>query len=78
MTRSPPHPGHIQFVDEADHSEHVRAHTEVPEGVAFVVVDGNPVPVVRVVASVQGGVRTIVSYGVDGAVLERTVQRPRR
>ena len=81
MTRSPLpplHPGHIQFVDEADHTEHVRAYTEVPQGVAFVVVDGESVPVVRVVASLAGDVRTIVSYGADGAVLERAIQRPRR
>lgn len=70
------HPGTIVFVDRASHTERTRPYTEVPEGVAFVTSEGRQVAVVRVVAEMRGDTRTITSYGEDGAVLERTVQRP--
>lgn len=77
MTEPATHPGKIQFVDRTAATDETRAYTEVPEGIAFVEVDGHRVPVVRVVAETHGDTRTLISYGADGAVLERTVQRRR-
>lgn len=72
------HPGTIVFVDEAAGTEHSRAASEVPETIAWVVVDGDSWPVTRVVARMAGKQRVLRSYGVDGRLLSSTVQVPRR
>ena len=73
------HPGTITFVD-VDGSEKVRPASEVPETIAWVRVGGKRVPVVRVVRTGSAQRFEIVSYGVDGAELARTIGHapPRR
>ena len=66
------HPGTITFVD-IDGSEKVRPASEVPDSIAWVRVGGTRVPVVRVVRTGSKQRFEIVSYGPDGAELERTV-----
>lgn len=75
----PSHPGRITFVDgntqeitrEADLSE-------VPQGIAFVEVDGRIEPVVRIVTFTDEDRRIIRQYGADGSLLLSTVQVRRR
>lgn len=68
------HPGEIVFVDETAGSERTEPAANVPDEVAFAVVDGEPIPVVRVVAVTHGDKREIRSYGADGALLATTLQ----
>jgi hypothetical protein len=72
------HPGQIVFVDETAGTERTRPVAEVPESIAWAEVDGERIPVTRVVARVAKTQRVIRSYGADGELLSSTVQVPRR
>ena len=72
------HPGQIVFVDETTVTGRVRSVTEVPVSIAWAEVDGERIPVTRVVARVARTQRVIRSYGADGELLSSTVQVPRR
>ena len=74
------HPGTIVFVDDASGTARTRSAAEVPETIAWATVDGERLPVVRVVAITVGPQRTLRSYGPDGRLLSSTVQvrRPPR
>ncbi len=74
MTR-PAHPGTIVFVDAETGTERSEPAAQVPESIAFAQVDGQAIPVVRVVAAVEGPHRTIRSYGIDGRLLSTTYQQ---
>jgi len=69
------HPGTIVFVDESTGKEDSKPVAQVPESVAFALVDGRRESVVRVVARLGNGTRTLTSYGADGRVLSTLVQR---
>lgn len=69
------HPGTIVFVDAADGSERERPAAEVPSSIAWVPLDGTPVPVLRIVTTVQGEERILRSYGAGGRLLSSTRQR---
>jgi len=72
------HPGTVLFVDEVAGTEHSRPASDLPETIAWAVVDGVRVPVTRVVARMAGTSRVLRSYGADGRLLSSTVQVPRR
>jgi hypothetical protein len=71
----PTHPGTIRFVDETNATEREEAASAVPASVAFATVNGEKVPVVKVVLSGAGDRREIRSYGADGALLSTTFGR---
>lgn len=76
------HPGQITFV-KADGSESTRPAAQVPESIAWATLDGQRVPVVRVVQHRAGPADAplrveIVRYAADGRELDRTVSAPRR
>lgn len=69
------HPGKILFVDgDGDKPDHEVDASTVPEGVRFVETPDGLQPVVKVVKTTSGDVRHIRQYGVDGALLNSTVQ----
>ena len=70
----PRHPGSIVFVDATAGTEKTEHASTVPESIAFAKTDAGVVPVVRVVATTHGDVRTLHSYGVDGGLLGTTTQ----
>jgi len=72
------HPGQIVFVDLDAGTERVAAADEVPETIAFVEVEGVPVPVVRVESRKRGDLRVIRSYSASGTCLQTTRQAPRK
>jgi len=72
-TQTPPHPGSIVFENRVDGTQQEQRVDQVPADVAFVELDGQPVPVVRVVFSAFGDQRRIESFGVDGRLLSVTV-----
>lgn len=67
------HPGTIVFVDEAAGTEEARPAAEVPESVAWAELEGERVPVVRVVRKQAGQRVELVHYGPGGQVVQRTV-----
>ena len=67
------HPGTIVFEDEVRGTSEEKDASSVPETVAFAEVDGELVPVVKVVMSQQGDEIAIRSYGADGALLTSTI-----
>jgi hypothetical protein len=68
------HPGTVIFIDET--TEKVRPAETVPDSLRFARnALGHWVPVVKVVASMQGDKRMIRSYGADGAELSATILR---
>ncbi len=71
--RKPEHPGTILFENRVDGTSHQQPADQVPPEVAFVELDGEPVPVVRVVFSAFGEQRRIESFGADGRLLAVTV-----
>jgi hypothetical protein len=71
---STPHPGQITFVDATAGTERTEAAAQVPETIAFVTVEGQKVPVVRVVARTARDRREIQSFGADGRLLKTTYQ----
>jgi hypothetical protein len=73
MTR-PAHPGSIVFVDATAKSEKTLPIAQVPESVAWGELDGQPVPVVRVVATTGEGRRELHSYAADGRLISTTLQ----
>lgn len=72
------HPGMIVFVDAERGTERQRPAAEVPETVAWATVDGERIPVARVVSTAAGDQRTLRSYAEDGRLLTSTVQVRRR
>lgn len=71
------HPGQITFVDEDTGESKVQAATSVPDSVAFVPdANGARAAVVRITSHLRGSQRIIQSFGIDGALLQRTVQAP--
>ncbi|MGC4115126.1 MAG: hypothetical protein QM765_11065 [Myxococcales bacterium] len=72
---TPAHPGQIEFVDgNTGKVTRVAKAAEVPEALRFAPTDKGLVPVVKVVATVEGERRTIREYGPAGEVLRSTVQ----
>jgi hypothetical protein len=66
------HPGTITIVDEDAGTEKKVPVSDVPETVAFI----GDVPVVRVVSRKRSdAAREVMSYGVDGALLQSTLMR---
>lgn len=70
---SPTHPGTIVIENQLDGTRQEQAVDQVPADVAFVELDGQPVPVVRIVLSGHGDQRRIESFGEDGRLLAVTV-----
>ena len=70
------HPGEISFEDQIDGREWTKPAAEVPQGVAWVQVDGQWRPVLRVVSTGTAEMRSITKYGAGGAFLETTTQAP--
>ena len=68
------HPGEISFEDQIDGREWTRPAAEVPQGVAWVQVDGQWRPVLRVVSAGTAEMRSITKFGPEGAFLETTTQ----
>lgn len=73
---APTHPGQIVFVDADAGTEQVKPAAQVPESIAFAVVDTERVPVTKVVSNLRGAQRVIRSYGADGQLLRSTIQAP--
>jgi hypothetical protein len=69
----PIHPGTIVFENRVEGTREEQSVDQVPADVAFVELDGQPVPVVRVVFSAYGDQRRIESFGADGRLLAVTV-----
>lgn len=75
MASSEQHPGTITFLDgNTDQIVDEVAASDVPPEVAFVEVDGQLQPVVRVVAFTSDDRRTIHQYGAAGELLNSTIQ----
>jgi hypothetical protein len=71
----PNHPGRVTFVDGTTDAVIREADAaELPESIAFVELDGQLHPVVRIVSFVSEDKRIIRQYGVDGELLLSTVQ----
>jgi hypothetical protein len=69
------HPGAIVFADLDLGTENARPVADLPETMAWVLVDGAKVPVVRVEArSMSENAREIKKYGPAGQLLESTIQ----
>jgi hypothetical protein len=69
----PTHPGTITFVEGT--TQTVEQAADVPESIRFAKnAKGELVPVVKVVAYLEGDRRIIREYGADGAELRSTVQ----
>lgn len=73
MTR-PAHPGSIVFVDAQAKTEKTLPVAQVPERIAWGELEGQPVAVVRVVATTGEGRRELHSYAADGRLVSTTVQ----
>ena len=72
---APSHPGSIVLVD-VDGSQRTVMVSEVGEEIAFVTLNGRPVPVVRVVAhTLPDDGRRLDSFGADGSKLASLYQR---
>jgi hypothetical protein len=70
------HPGFITFVDGVTGAVRTTVPVDhVPMQLRFAQTEQGPVPVVRVVASSTGVVRTIREYGPGGELLRSTVAR---
>ena len=68
-----PHPGTVVFENRLDGTRQEQRVEQVPDEVAFVEIDGQQVPVVRIVLSEYGDQRRIESFGEDGRLLAVTV-----
>ena len=68
------HPGEILNVDVVAAREWVRRAEDVPQGIAWVDVDGVWQPVVRVEVVEGERRREITRFGPDGAFLDTTLQ----
>lgn len=71
----PPHPGAIAMVEQPGGGERLKKASEVPDSVAWGLIDGKPVPVVRVVRRRQGVSETITRYGPGLQFIDRTRRR---
>lgn len=69
------HPGQILFINETNQTERTRLITEVPEAIAWVRSNAENHPVIKVITNIIKNQRIICSYGVNGELLSRTVQR---
>jgi len=74
MTSRPAHPGQITFVDQTAKTEKTLPVAQVPEAVAWGILDGQPVAIVKVVAVTMGPRRELHSYAADGRRVSTTVQ----
>ena len=70
------HPGTIAYEDQVEGRQWTRPAAEVPQSVAWVDVNGVWQPVVRIVSTGTADQREIAKFGVDGGLLEITVQSP--
>ena len=70
---APRHPGTIVIENQLDGTRQEQPIDQVPDDVAFVELDGLPVPVVRIVLSGHGDQRRIECFGEDGRLLAVTV-----
>jgi len=70
------HPGEIVHVDRIEQRTWTVKASDVPEGIAWVVVSGRREPVVRIEITGTPQQRRITKYGLDGQVLETTIQAP--
>ncbi len=71
----PQHPGKITFVDGNTQAIRREADAaELPESIAFVAVEGQLHPVVRIVDFTSDDQRIIRQYGIDGQLLFSTLQ----
>ena len=71
----PAHPGKVVFVD--GNTQEIREEADaadLPTSIAFVELDGQLHPVVRVVDFTSDDQRIIRQYGVDGQILRSTLQ----
>ena len=71
----PQHPGIVAMVNHPDGGERQVPVAEVPESIAWGLIDGRPVPVVRVVRRRQGITDTITRYGPGLQFIDRTTRR---
>jgi hypothetical protein len=71
-----PHPGEIVFEDEVEGRRWTEAAADVPLSLAWVNVNGDWRPVVRIVSTGTVEQRHITKIGEDGAMLEVTMQAP--
>lgn len=71
-----PHPGMIELITQpGGHSRKV-PHTEVPSSVAWGLIDGRSVPIVRVIRRRVGTLETVTRYGPGNELVDRTAKRP--
>jgi hypothetical protein len=70
------HPGTIVSVDLDAGTEEARPLDGIPEGIAWVEVEGQRVPVVRIESRLRGESREIKRYGPGGRLLEVLVSAP--
>ena len=70
------HPGTVVFVDLDTGEESPLPVAEVPESIAWGLVEGRRVAVVRVESRARGGSREIVRYADGGVLVDTTVGGP--
>jgi hypothetical protein len=70
------HPGQISFEDRVDNRQWTKQADEVPQGIAWVNVEGVWKPVIRIEITGTVEQRRITKYGQDGEFLETTIQSP--
>jgi hypothetical protein len=69
------HPGKIVFIDgNTQQITHEFEAAEVPFNIRFVELEGQLVPVVKIVAFTSAQQRTIRQYGPEGQLLNSTLQ----
>ena len=71
-----PHPGEIVYEDEVEGRRWTEPAAEAPQTLAWVNVNGDWRPVVRIVSTGTVDQRHITKIGEDGAMLEVTIQSP--
>ena len=71
-----PHPGQIVHDDKVEGRTYTKSAAEVPTTIAWVDVDGTWKAVVRIEITGTTAQRRITKFGVDGKMLETTIQAP--
>lgn len=70
------HPGEIQYEDRVEQRTWTKRADEVPQTIAWVKVDAQWKPVVRIEMNGAGSAREITTYGPNGEFLESTMTAP--
>lgn len=79
--KSPKHPGKISYYENKDFGEmlvNTSDIEEVPENMRFVEIEGNKIPLVKVVMQQSGDFKEIIEYGPKIKFLRSTIAVPTR